>query len=164
MNVVNLDTKKFAMTLVINLDATNPVINKGNEFNNSTSSTYLTNLIGYYKIKITRFEVTRETGGSITPLALTLVSPAFKNVYGNYPYPTYLFSQNVTTVPIQNTFVDVGRAICGDDSYYIYNFSSNMELFIADIYAGYTASQNLFDYQSPLNTKLAILSLEVEKM
>jgi len=63
-----------------------------------------------------------------------------------------------------NTFVDVGRAICGDDAYYVYNFTGTMNLFIADIYAGYTASQNLFDYQSPLNTKLAILSLEVEKM
>jgi len=90
MSVVNLDTKEFAMMLVINLDSGNLVTNQGNTFNNSPSSTYLTNLIGYYKIRITRFEVTRETGGSITPLALTLVSPVFKNIYGNYPYPTYL--------------------------------------------------------------------------
>ena len=53
MNVVNLDTKKFAMSLVINLDSSNLVINQGNTFNNSSSSTYLTNLIGYYKIRIT---------------------------------------------------------------------------------------------------------------
>jgi hypothetical protein len=163
MSIVDLKVKKFPMTLLINLDNGPIVIDAGNTYNNSPEAVYLVNLIGYHKVKITRMEVMRQTGGASFPIVLALVSPVFQQTYGNYRYPCFMFDQNITPLPAN--FGDIGRATnVSNDTEYIYNFDGTMPLFVADIYQGYLGAQTFFDFQPPARTLICVLSLEVEKM
>jgi hypothetical protein len=164
MSVINLDNRKKPMTLLINLDTGPIVIDTGNTYNNSPSAVYLVNLQGYHKVKITRFEVLRQTGGAAQPIILSLISPVFQNSCGNYRYPCFMFDQNVFAAGL-NEIGDVGRATnVSNDCEYVYNFDGLMPLFIGDIFQSYIGAQTFFDPQPPPRTLVAVLSLEVEKM
>jgi hypothetical protein len=165
MNVVNLENRKFPMTLLINLGNSIPltVIDKSNTFNNDVNAIYLVNLIGYHRVKITRFEVLRQTGGASQPIVLSLISPVFQQNAGNYRYPVFFFDQN--NVAGTNDLGDVGRCTSvSNDVDYIYNFNGTMPLFIADLFPGYIGTQTFFSPVEPARTYMCVLSLEVEKM
>ena len=164
MSVINLDNRKKPMTLLINLDTGPLVVDTGNTYNNSSNAVYLVNLQGYHKVKITRFEVLRQTGGASQPLVLSLISPVFQNSCGNYRYPCFMFDQNTFSAGLNN-IGDVGRATnVSNDCEYIYNFDGTMSLFIGDLYDGYLNFQTFSDPTPPARALIAVLSLEVEQM
>ena len=165
MSVINLDSKIIPMTLVINLDPNNQVVDTSNTFNNSDTATYLVQLRGYHRVKITRFEVLRQVAGASSPLLLSLISPVFQQTAGNYRYPCFLFDLNNINGLGTNFFPDVGRATnVSNDCDYVYNFDGTMPLFIADLYDGWINNQSFFQPVPPPRAYLAILSLSIEKM
>lgn len=165
MSVVNINTQKFPMILLINLGNSIPltVVDKGNTYNNDVNAIYLVNLQGYYKVRISRFEVLRQTGGAVQPIVLSLISPVFQSSYGNYRYPVFFFDQN--NVGGTNDLGDVGRATgVSNDCEYVYNFNGTMPLFIGDLFPNYIGAQTFYNPVEPARSYMCVLSLEVEKM
>lgn len=170
-NVVSLENKKIPLQFVINLNST-LVTDGGNTFNNDVNAVYFCGLMGYHKVKIVRFQVIRNLGNvDYNPLALALVSPVFQQK-GNFQYPVMITNPktlvNTALVPPADLVGYVSPVYqmtsVSDDCEYIYDFSNNFPLYIADIFAGYQSNNTFFKFQDPPYSLLAVLNLSVEKI
>lgn len=164
MSVINLDNKKFPMTIITNLETGASVSDTSNTFNNFVDSVYNVNLHGYHKIRITRFEIMDIVSAPhYAPLLLSLISPVFLSNKGNYPYPIMVVPNNIKTDPLELQ-LGMSTVSLGDNGYYIFNFNGVFPLWIADLYDGYTNQGTFFDPQNVGHTALAVLTMEVERM